>query len=1095
MNRRREHETPLHQFETGVICRPLSARPLIGRNDTRRPSSGGRVSSRTYSRLVAAACSCAAMAAACPALAAPSGLQALIEPLATGGATIIKSDFKSGNHDNFEVLVLQGSNLVHYWHDNSNVDFVWHQGQTVSALATAVGPCSLIQSDFHGGPHGNFEAVVQEGTNLVHYFHDNSDTTLPWQRGQVIATGVTGPGAIIQSNFGSGSHGNFEVVVPQGQNLVHFFHDNSDVNLPWRQGQIVAAGVTGPACIIQSNFGSGSHGNFEVVVPQGQNLVHFFHDNSDVNLPWQQGQIVATSVTGPGAIIQSDFISGNHGDFEVVVPQGQSLVHFFHDNSDVNLPWQQGQIVATGVSGPGAIIQSDFISGSHGNFEVVVPGGRAPVPRDAIVAGGGALDQDLVHYFHDNSDVTLPWQRAQTITFRGRSEKVCQLTGDFDIEQARPTTSLTLTNYGLGAGDLGYPVENGDRITFLFGDSRRDSQKPPDNHPAEGPPDDSIGFTTDRTPPNRDQCLHLIVNSSGPPAPTFLPPVVSPAIDQGFFNVPTSGFVTPAGLYSFFWTDHCSVSHCTGTQCTCDTSSNDDPAANIIGRDVLARSSDGGLTFAQVLNVPFPFVYTASLNTDSVTGLPPGQQQSVLVYGAPCYRASTPYLAVVPAGSVEDLASWQYFSGESGGTPSFSSSPSDAIPVFDAASEKLHDPTACTGARGATNVGCVGEMSVAFDSPLQKWVMLYNCFDPGGGNDIEGGVRVRLADAPWGPWSDPTVLFSADNVRTDDSVGDHGLCHFMHLSGTDCDNLGGDNGDLTGGPYAPFILPRFSNVGVSGADGVGTRIFYAMSTWNPYQVVVMRSNLFLPTLPGTVGAMRAIGQITIGDRSTLVLPNGGFAGIAAGGAVDLGVGTAVGAVQALGPINLSNGARVNGMATSAGAITLSPGSEVSGGTAAFTTVMLPATPVVDGTFPPSSGGDVDLEPGLSASLAPGAYGQVAVKSRSMLRLAAGVYTFQSFDLEPQAELSLDGTAGNITIKVRDTIVVRGEIGPAPAPAKPSPFLLAYFGTADAFLETGFAGSVYAPNANLVLGASPQATFTGQYFAKTVTTRPDTIVVF
>jgi hypothetical protein len=38
---------------------------------------------------------------------------------------------------------------------------------------------AIIQSDFASGGHGNFEVVVLEGNELVHYFHDNSDVTCP----------------------------------------------------------------------------------------------------------------------------------------------------------------------------------------------------------------------------------------------------------------------------------------------------------------------------------------------------------------------------------------------------------------------------------------------------------------------------------------------------------------------------------------------------------------------------------------------------------------------------------------------------------------------------------------------------------------------------------------------------------------------------------------------------------------------------------------------------------------------------------------------------------------------------------------------------
>ena len=315
----------------------------------------------------------------------------------SGPACIIQSDFGDRRHGNFEVVALQGTELTHWWHDNSDVNLPWRRGQTISTRAT--GPGCIIQSDFRSGDHGNFEVVVLEGNDLVHYFHDNSDVALPWRRGQTISTGATGPGCIIQSDFRSRDHGNFEVVVLEENELVHYFHDNSDVNLPWRRGQTISTRATGPGCIIQSDFRSGDHGNFEVVVLEGNDLVHYFHDNSDVALPWRRGQTISTGATGPGCIIQSDFRSDEHGNFEVVVLEGNELVHYFHDNSDVNLPWRRGQTISTDATGHGCLIQSNFQSGDHGNFEVVVP-----------------IDGRLQHYFHDNSDVNLSWTPAQVIT-------------------------------------------------------------------------------------------------------------------------------------------------------------------------------------------------------------------------------------------------------------------------------------------------------------------------------------------------------------------------------------------------------------------------------------------------------------------------------------------------------------------------------------------------------------------------------------------------------------------------------------------------------------------------------------------------------
>jgi hypothetical protein len=84
-----------------------------------------------------------------------------------------------------EVVVLEGNQLVHYWHDSATPGSEWQRGQIISAQA--MGPGSLIAADFGTGPHGNFEVAVLEGNQLVHYWHDSSNQSLPWQRAKVIS--------------------------------------------------------------------------------------------------------------------------------------------------------------------------------------------------------------------------------------------------------------------------------------------------------------------------------------------------------------------------------------------------------------------------------------------------------------------------------------------------------------------------------------------------------------------------------------------------------------------------------------------------------------------------------------------------------------------------------------------------------------------------------------------------------------------------------------------------------------------------------------------------------------------------------------------
>ena len=109
---------------------------------------------------------------------------------------------------------------------------------------------------------------------------------------------------------------------------------------------------------------------------------------------------------------------------------------------------------------------------------------------------------------------------------------------------------------------------------------------------------------------------------------------------------------------------------------------------------------------------------------------------------------------------------------------------------------------------------------------LKKFIMTYNCGYP-------RGIIFRTADKPWGPWSAPGILF--------DPVEDQGYCHFMHVSYLDniCDTAFDPNRENeSGGEYGPYQIAPFAK-----AIPNGSSIYFTMSTWNPYTVVLMRADL------------------------------------------------------------------------------------------------------------------------------------------------------------------------------------------------------------------------------------------------------------
>ncbi len=92
---------------------------------------------------------------------------------------------------------------------------------------------------------------------------------------------------------------------------------------------------------------------------------------------------------------------------------------------------------------------------------------------------------------------------------------------------------------------------------------------------------------------------------------------------------------------------------------------------------------------------------------------------------------------------------------------------------------------------------------------------------------------------PWGPWSEPQVIFN--------EVRDGALGKFIHdpRSNPD-DGLAGpviakgkaNPATVRGGAYAPYVVKRWTKPHGSELD-----LYYLLSTWNPYVVVLMKSRL------------------------------------------------------------------------------------------------------------------------------------------------------------------------------------------------------------------------------------------------------------
>lgn len=186
----------------------------------------------------------------------------------------------------------------------------------------------------------------------------------------------------------------------------------------------------------------------------------------------------------------------------------------------------------------------------------------------------------------------------------------------------------------------------------------------------------------------------------------------------------------------------------------------------------------------------------------------------IYIFGCGAYRASSPYLARCLKSAWPAKASWQYYIGSVYGVPAWSSNPAQAVALF--------------------NHNELGEFSCCWVPQLNCWVMLYNCGNP-------RGIVMRSAANPWGPWSAAKVIM--------DPFVDQAYGNFMHISWdfSKMDMMSDAGRELEwGGEYGPYIIPRFTR-----GDASRCELYYTMSSWNPYQVVIMRS--VLSTSPAPAG--------------------------------------------------------------------------------------------------------------------------------------------------------------------------------------------------------------------------------------------------
>ena len=363
----------------------------------------------------------------------------------------------------------------------------------------------------------------------------------------------------------------------------------------------------------------------------------------------------------------------------------------------------------------------------------------------------------------------------------GSTIKLQQLLGEEDKECHQPTLSRTLTRYGIEGTDLGYSFEHEGRVYFLFGDTVGRLR-----HAF-----DTIA-TTDALDPESGVRLDFL--TVGDDYLTIQPPGIS----MGAFEVPVTGISLGGQMYVAVSTDH-------SEDRTTDRS--------VLTKFTPPASFQPLRTISQL---PEGHFVKLSVHTDPAhgAGLPSGGQ-FILVWGTGRYRQSDAYLSIVPTAQFETGKGTRYFTGtDAAGTPQWSEQEPDA--------------------KAIVQNGTIGDLSVTWCKDLGLWLMTYDSRPP-----AAAGIEFSYSRTPWGPWSEPQIIFNA--------VRDGAAGRFIHIPNRNpADGLAGpvigkgqaNPEAVHGGAYAPYVVERWTKV-----RGSELSIYYVLSTWNPYVVVLMKSRL------------------------------------------------------------------------------------------------------------------------------------------------------------------------------------------------------------------------------------------------------------
>lgn len=370
----------------------------------------------------------------------------------------------------------------------------------------------------------------------------------------------------------------------------------------------------------------------------------------------------------------------------------------------------------------------------------------------------------------------------------GSTTKLQQLLGEYDKELHRKTLNETVTRYGLQGCDLGNSFAAGDLTYFLFGDTVG----------VVGKARDSFATTGTRDPENGVQLDFL-----SPFKGTYFT-IDPPGISMGAFEVPVSGITLGDRMYIVVSTNHSQN----------ESSPTDRSVLTKFIRSAILLNPSTFEPLRTISQLPAGHFVKMSMHTqpERIAGLPPGGPY-VLIWGTGRYRHSDAYLSIVPVANFERGKGTLYFSG------------------LDGAGAPIWKPSE-SASKAIVSNGTMGDLSVTWCKDLRLWLMTYDSRPP-----AALAIQFSYSRTPWGPWSKPQAVFDANR--------DGGYGKFIHdpaihpddgLEGPVIGKGQANPAAVKGGAYAPYVVERWTKV-----RGHELNLYFLLSTWNPYVVMLMRS--------------------------------------------------------------------------------------------------------------------------------------------------------------------------------------------------------------------------------------------------------------